>query len=290
MIPAWDWIILLSRFTVNPRTGVNVVSGSDRAMANRHFCLIFRRTSMSLPFGAAKLLKYRKSSSTTDETTVLEQPRRILIAGATGFIVQRTRNIGMQLLLFATALATPRCGSHATAGTPGSSVQSTLRRTSTPNATLQRAPIEPVFAMGLIDLRQHQVAPGQRWILINVWATWCEPCRAEYAGFLARTARNFIAASGDFAAVAFDEDTTLPKARSFMASVGMPPRTLFYVSSDGPYTKALAAIGFDGDSVPYSALVSPAGEVKWQYKGEVSEQQLLSTIRSVTGLAIQATQ
>ena len=75
-----------------------------------------------------------------------------------------------------------------------------------------------------------------------------------------------------------------------MASVGMPPRTLFYVSSDGPYTKALAAIGFDGDSVPYSALVSPAGEVKWQYKGEVSEQQLLSTIRSVTGLAIQATQ
>ena len=241
---------------------------------------------MSWPFGAAKLLKYRKSSSTIDETTDREEPRRILIAGATSFIWQRTRNLGVRLLLFVTALATPSCGSHATAGTPGSSVQSTLLRTSTPNATPQRAPIGPVIATGLIDLRQHQVAPGQRWLLINVWATWCEPCRAEYAGFLTRTARNFIAAGGEFVAVAFDEESALPKARMFMASQGMPPRTLFYVSSDGQNTKALAAIGFDGDSIPYSALVSPTGDVKWQYKGELREQQLLSIIRSVTGLPI----
>jgi hypothetical protein len=106
---------------------------------------------------------------------------------------------------------------------------------------------------------------------------------------LARTAGNFIAAGGEFASVAFDEDSALPKARLFMASLRMPPSTLFCVLSDGPHTKALAGIGFDGDSVPYTALVSPAGEVKWRYKGEFREQQLLSAIRSVTDLAIAPT-
>jgi thiol-disulfide isomerase/thioredoxin len=241
---------------------------------------------MSLPFRPAKFLKYPKSSSMIDETAKRKELRQVLIAGATGFIGQRTRNLGVWVLLFVTALATSRCGSHATAATPSGSAQSALLRASTSSATLERAPIEPVIATGLLDLRQRQVAPGKRWILINIWATWCEPCREEYVGFLARTARNFVAAGGEFAAVAFDEDSALPKARLFMASLGLPPNTLLYVSSDGPHTKALAAIGFDGDSIPYTALVSPAGEVKWRYKGEIREQQLLSAIRSVTGFKI----
>jgi thiol-disulfide isomerase/thioredoxin len=223
-------------------------------------------------------------SQTDASSLVSRRAGRVKLLDSMAPAQQHTRHLAACLVVITVSLAASGCASRSSNGAPGSSAPTIVLSKSESNATREHALIEPVIATGLLDLRPRQLAPGQRWVLINVWATWCDPCRQEYVAFLAKTARNFIAAGGDFAAVAFDEDGALPKARLFMASVGVPTSSLFYVSSDGPQSKGLAAIGFDEDSIPYTALVSPAGEVKWQHKGEIDERQLMSTIRAVTGL------
>jgi len=58
--------------------------------------------------------------------------------------------------------------------------------------------------------------PGARVVLVNVWATWCAPCRAEFPDLI-RVAHELRGQGLRVVLVSADFDETLPQARAFLA-------------------------------------------------------------------------
>src|SRR3974377_1788114 len=62
--------------------------------------------------------------------------------------------------------------------------------------------------------------PGARAVLVNVWATWCPPCRAEFPDMV-KVARDLRGEGLRMVFVSADFDESLPKARAFLADHGV---------------------------------------------------------------------
>lgn len=79
----------------------------------------------------------------------------------------------------------------------------------------------PATAM---EVRGLAAAPGARATLVNVWATWCAPCREEFPALLRVAAENrerglrLVLVSADF-------DDSLPAVRSFLSQHGVRDTT-----------------------------------------------------------------
>jgi len=58
--------------------------------------------------------------------------------------------------------------------------------------------------------------PGARAVLVNVWATWCAPCRAEFPDLI-RVAKELRGQGLRVVLVSADFDDALPQARAFLA-------------------------------------------------------------------------
>jgi len=94
-----------------------------------------------------------------------------------------------------------------------------------------------------------------RWVLVNLWATWCAPCRAEMPALDALQAR----LGGDrFEVVAIDLDTRNPeRARTFLGEIGVR-RLAFYADHSAQVLRDLRTIG-RAVGLPTTLLVDPAG-------------------------------
>ena len=80
-------------------------------------------------------------------------------------------------------------------------------------------------------------APGARASVINVWATWCGPCREEFPALLAVAKRHpdvrLVLVSADF-------ETQAPQARAFLAAHGVRDTTYLKHESDQAFIDGLA--------------------------------------------------
>lgn len=94
-----------------------------------------------------------------------------------------------------------------------------------------------------------------KWLLVNLWATWCAPCRAEMPS-LDRLEGEL---GGErFAVVAIDIDTrNVERARTFLNEIGAG-RLGFYADSTGNVLQALRGVG-RVVGLPATLLVDPAG-------------------------------
>jgi thiol-disulfide isomerase/thioredoxin len=70
------------------------------------------------------------------------------------------------------------------------------------------------------DVRAQVEAPGARATLVNVWATWCAPCKQEFPGLLA-VARAREAAGLRLVLVSSDFPEQWPAAKRFLAAHGV---------------------------------------------------------------------
>lgn len=100
--------------------------------------------------------------------------------------------------------------------------------------------------------------PGKA-MLINVWATWCQPCRAEMAG-LDRLYRSLSPQGLQLLGVSVDEDMNLVREYVRQAGVSFP------VLSDPKGKKTKTIIGTS--AVPVSLLVARDGRVQRVVVGE----------------------
>jgi thiol-disulfide isomerase/thioredoxin len=94
-----------------------------------------------------------------------------------------------------------------------------------------------------------------RWVLLNLWATWCVPCRKEMP-----TLDALQAALGgpDFEVVALNIDTRDPKKpRDFLTEIGVT-RLAYYADPTAKAFRDLQAVG-RAPGMPTTILIDPKG-------------------------------
>lgn len=105
------------------------------------------------------------------------------------------------------------------------------------------SPGAPAAALTLTDVTAAQVRalaarPGAKATLVNVWATWCGPCREEFPTLVQTIARHpdvrFVLVSTDF-------DAQRDAAREFLKQHGVTDSTYFKHEGDPAFIDALDA-------------------------------------------------
>ncbi len=101
-------------------------------------------------------------------------------------------------------------------------------------------------------------------VLVNLWATWCPPCREEMP-----TLQKFYEKYKDkgFVLIAIDQEETLEVVAPFVAEFGLT----FPVWLDLEY---LAEREFNTSSLPSSYVIDRAGTVRLMWIGGISKSNL----------------
>jgi DsbE subfamily thiol:disulfide oxidoreductase len=113
------------------------------------------------------------------------------------------------------------------------------------------------------------------WVLVNFWASWCDPCRDEAP---ALEAFGRAHQGGDFTVLGINLDDTTDDALGFVREYGITYPQL----RDGDGRERRDAYGMTG--FPESFLVNPEGEIALIRRGPVDakylEDEVLPAIRS----------
>jgi thiol-disulfide isomerase/thioredoxin len=117
--------------------------------------------------------------------------------------------------------------------------------------------------------------------LINVWATWCVPCREEFPDLMrlhrehGRDGMRLILVSADF-------DDAVDEARAFLASQGVTFTTYLKTGKDQEFIDSLSP-EWTG-ALPASFIYDSEGRLRDFWQGRIShedmEQRLLAVMRS----------
>jgi cytochrome c biogenesis protein CcmG, thiol:disulfide interchange protein DsbE len=103
-----------------------------------------------------------------------------------------------------------------------------------------------------------------RWVLVNFWASWCEPCKQE-APALERFQRRH--GGPDFTVIGIDSRDLEGDGRAFVRKYGLSYPQLRDGNGD-------AAHAFGTTGVPENFLVDPRGRIRLVQRGPVSEEYL----------------
>ena len=106
------------------------------------------------------------------------------------------------------------------------------------------------------------------WVLVNVWASWCDPCRDE-APALERFYREHRGENFEILGVDTQDDRT--SAQKFIDEFGLTYPQIH--DGSGDYADELKTTG-----VPENFLVDPDGKVAEALHGQITEQYLRDVI------------
>lgn len=111
-------------------------------------------------------------------------------------------------------------------------------------------------------------------VIVNIWATWCPPCKAELPDF------NQIAK--DYA-----DEVVIIAAHDYSGRANAPsyvetnfPNTNIIFAYDGYYADAYFAAGGDG-YVPYTAILDQRGVIVYSASGILTYEYLQATIEDL---------
>ena len=125
------------------------------------------------------------------------------------------------------------------------------------------------------QLREVVRAGGARVVLLNVWATWCVPCREEFPDLM-RLRREYRERGLRLVLVSADTDSQLPAARQFLTEQGVDFLTYLKQGADMPFIEGLDA-RWSG-ALPATVLYDGGGRTLWFREGKTSYDTLRSRI------------
>jgi len=138
------------------------------------------------------------------------------------------------------------------------------------DSSLSAVPVQVNFAspdLSLTDLQGKQVSLADyrgQVILINNWATWCPPCKAEMP-----TLKEYYEAhrNKNFTIIAIEAGEPVAEVTNFVNQYGLP----FPVWPD-PANKSLDA--FRNQNLPNSYVIDRTGTVRLAWTGAISREML----------------
>jgi thiol-disulfide isomerase/thioredoxin len=140
-----------------------------------------------------------------------------------------------------------------------------------PRATVA-PPVVPVTAE---DIRALAARPGARATLVNVWATWCAPCREEFPALL-RVARESAPRGLRLVLVSADFDDQIPAVRSFLAARGVADTSYLKIGDDMEFINGLSA-EWTG-ALPATFVYDRAGRLAAFWEGMADEARFRDAV------------
>lgn len=126
-----------------------------------------------------------------------------------------------------------------------------------------------------LDGGQNQLGEWKEKVLIvNHWATWCQPCRQEIPMFMDIQAQ-YAEQGVELIGIAHDEED---EVRRYVDSMGMDYPQL--LAGKGQGQKWLAELGNNG-SLPFTLIFDREGNLRAKKVGLMSERELRTAVESV---------
>ena len=121
-------------------------------------------------------------------------------------------------------------------------------------------------------------APGAAAVLVNVWATWCVPCREEMPDLL-RLRRAYAERGLRVILVCGDFDSERAQAEAFLRELGVDFPTYFKVGDDTQFIDALDP-AWTG-ALPATFIYDAKGERRYSLFGKTSYPMFEENVKSV---------
>jgi len=145
----------------------------------------------------------------------------------------------------------------------------------------QEGKLAPDFAISDFEGRRYRLSDFRgKAVYVNLWATWCGPCRAELPDMAELLARH----SGELAIIAVNRREPLDRARSFLEKL---PR------NDGGSGVSFTVNGMDPDDtlfgalrglgMPVSVFIDPQGVVTRVYNGGIRLETMEEAVAEALG-------
>ena len=127
--------------------------------------------------------------------------------------------------------------------------------------------LPPIDGMTLPGLASADLARG-RVTLVNVFASWCGPCRVEHPVLME------LAKRGDIAVVGINYKDEPENARRFLTSLGVPYQAI------GADPGGRASIDWGVYGVPETFVVDGTGIIRFKWVGPVSDERALKRLEA----------
>lgn len=133
--------------------------------------------------------------------------------------------------------------------------------------------LDTIDAAGIVNLVKNKT---DKLRLINLWATWCGPCVAEFPDLV--TLMHLYRDRGlELVTISADDPARKDKALSFLKSKQASGLNYLYTGDDK--YKMIEAVDpkWDG-ALPYTMLVDPDGKVVYRHQGAIDIEELKKVI------------
>lgn len=125
--------------------------------------------------------------------------------------------------------------------------------------------LSPIAGLDLPGLADGDLKKGEV-TLVNVWASWCVPCREEHPLLME------LASRGDVRVVGINYKDDPENARRFLVTLGIP------FTAVGADPNGRAAVDWGVYGVPESFLVDGTGTIRMKWIGPLTREALTKQI------------
>jgi peroxiredoxin len=133
-----------------------------------------------------------------------------------------------------------------------------------------------ITEVGLDSIRIVLQNQGKKYLLVNVWATWCGPCVVEFPE-LVTMQRMYGARDFEFISISSDGLKKKAKVLDFLQEKNAANKNYLYSGTDKYALIETVNKDWSG-ALPYTLLIAPGGEVLYTHEGAIDPLEVRKVI------------